>query len=165
MFLLAAGLGTALALAGCGGSDETSAPAESPPATTTQPATQPATTADTQTTETETEPTTTTTETETEPAEGETTENEDDSNAVVVVVRDGQPVGGVKKIEVKSGDRVRFVVRADAPEEVHVHGYDIAEDVGPGQPARFDFVADLEGVFEAELENSSVQIIQLVVEP
>jgi plastocyanin len=157
MFLLTAGVAGALALAGCGGSDETSAPAEAPPPATTP---EPATTAETQTTETEAA--TTTTETETEPAE---TETEPDDNALVVLVRGGQPVGGVQKIEVKSGDRVRFVVRADAPEEVHVHGYDIAKDVSPGQPARFDFVADLEGIFEAELENSSVQIIQLVVEP
>jgi hypothetical protein len=66
---------------------------------------------------------------------------------------------------VKAGDRVRFVVQADAPEEVHVHGYDISKDVGPGQNARFNFVADLEGIFEIELENSGVQIVELVVEP
>jgi plastocyanin len=84
---------------------------------------------------------------------------------VVIRVAGGEPVGGVRQIEVKSGDRVRFVVQSDAAEEVHVHGYDISKDVGPGQDARFDFVADLEGIFEIELENSGVQIVELVVKP
>jgi FtsP/CotA-like multicopper oxidase with cupredoxin domain len=84
---------------------------------------------------------------------------------LVVRVVGGEPVGGVQQIEVKAGDRVRFVVQADAPEEVHVHGYDISKDVGPSKNARFNFVADLEGIFEIELENSGVQIVELVVEP
>ena len=112
-------------------------PAAAPPATTTDTAT----TAETQAT-----------------TGGEAT-------AQVIEVRGGEPVGGVQTITVKSGDTVRFVVKADAPEEVHVHGYDIAKDVGPGEDANFEFTANLEGIFEAELENSSVQIIKLVVEP
>jgi FtsP/CotA-like multicopper oxidase with cupredoxin domain len=84
---------------------------------------------------------------------------------VMIRVAGGEPVSGVQQIEVKAGDRVRFVVQADAPEEVHVHGYDISKDVGPGQDALVDFVADLEGIFEIELENSGVQIVELVVEP
>jgi hypothetical protein len=77
----------------------------------------------------------------------------------------GEPKGGVTDIDVKAGDQVMFEVTADAPEEVHVHGYDIAEEVGPGQKAAFDFEADLEGVYEVELENSAVQIAELRVSP
>jgi FtsP/CotA-like multicopper oxidase with cupredoxin domain len=99
------------------------------------------------------------------PAATATEEVPPNNEPLVVRVVGGEPVGGVQQIEVKAGDRVRFVVQADAPEEVHVHGYDISKDVGPGQDARFDFVADLEGIFEIELENSGVQIIELAVEP
>ena len=77
----------------------------------------------------------------------------------------GEPEGGVAEIEVKAGDQVVFAVTSDEPGEVHVHGYDLAEGVGPDQDAAFDFTADLEGIYEVELENSAVQIAELRVEP
>jgi hypothetical protein len=158
---LVAAAAAALALAACGGSDDTAEPAAPPTteATTTDAATEPTTTAAT-TAETETEPATT--ETETEPSE---TETEAEPDVAVVEVKGGEPVGGVQTLTFKSGGTVAFVVKADAAEEVHVHGYDIAKDVGPGEPAEFEFEADLEGIFEVELEHSAVQIIKLVVEP
>lgn len=83
-----------------------------------------------------------------------------------VRVRGGQPVGGVKTITVKRGDDVRIRVTADAPEEVHLHGYDIEKPVGPGRPAVFTITdTDLEGIFEIELHGSAVQIANLRVEP
>ena len=82
-----------------------------------------------------------------------------------IVVRDGEPVGGVRTISVKAGEQVRLAVTSDAPDEVHVHGYDLTEDVTPGQAARLRFPADLEGVFEVELEESHVQVAELEVEP
>jgi hypothetical protein len=65
-------------------------------------------------------------------------------------IRGGEVVGGAKTVEVARGDAVRLVVAADAPDEIHVHGYDITKNAGPGAPARFVFRADLEGVFEVE---------------
>ena len=38
----------------------------------------------------------------------------------------------------------------DAPDDIHLHGYDIEKKVAPGQPARFRFKANLEGEFEIE---------------
>jgi hypothetical protein len=67
-----------------------------------------------------------------------------------VRIRGGQVVGGAKTVEVARGDAVRLVVAADAADEIHVHGYDITKNAGPGAPARFVFRADLEGVFEVE---------------
>ncbi len=67
-----------------------------------------------------------------------------------VRIQGGQVVGGPKTVEVARGDAVRLVVAADAPDEIHVHGYDITKTAGPGAPARFVFRADLEGVFEVE---------------
>jgi hypothetical protein len=82
-----------------------------------------------------------------------------------IVVRGGSPVGGVKKLEFKSGERVRFAVRSDVGDEVHVHGYDRSSVVQAGGQVRFDFKANLEGVFEIELERRGVQIAELRVEP
>ena len=67
-----------------------------------------------------------------------------------VVLRDGKPAGGIARIEVKSGDLVRMVIESDAPDQVHVHGYDIEKEAGPEAPARFSFRAQIEGVFEVE---------------
>lgn len=82
-----------------------------------------------------------------------------------VKVKDGQPVGGVQKLEANQGDDIRFVVQSDVAEEVHVHGFDVSQPVAPGKPARFDFEAGFTGIFEVELENSAIPIMELQVNP
>ena len=82
-----------------------------------------------------------------------------------IVVRDGQPVGGVARLEYESGQRVRFTVRSDSADEVHVHGFDIKKDVPANGSVRFEFRADFEGVYEVELETTHVQIAELRIEP
>jgi hypothetical protein len=83
----------------------------------------------------------------------------------VVEVVGGQPKGGVADLEFDKGDEIRFDVSSDAADEVHVHGYDIEEEVPAGGTAKFDFPADLEGVFEVELHSSEAQIAELTVNP
>ena len=85
--------------------------------------------------------------------------------AKIIRVKNGAPVGGVKKITVKQDDTIRFTVSADQAENVHLHGYDIEKPVGPGANARFVVPAKITGVFEVELENAGVQIAKLTVEP
>ena len=85
--------------------------------------------------------------------------------AKIIRVKNGAPVGGVKKITVKQADTIRFTVSADQAENVHLHGYDIEKPVGPGANARFVVPAKITGVFEVELENAGVQIAKLTVEP
>lgn len=82
-----------------------------------------------------------------------------------IEVRNGEPVGGVRTLEYSAGDEVRFRVSSDAAEEVHVHGYDIAKEVPAGGTIEFDFPADLEGIYEVELEGLGVQIAELRVNP
>jgi hypothetical protein len=74
-------------------------------------------------------------------------------------------VGGVEELEFDKGDQVRFVVRSDVADEVHVHGYDKTEDVPAGGSVRFSFPADIEGVFEIELEGRGEPIAELRVNP
>jgi hypothetical protein len=62
------------------------------------------------------------------------------------------------------------VVSSDAPDEIHLHGYDIELEAAPGAPARFSFKANLEGVFEmeshtAEDAGQEPLIANLVVNP
>ncbi len=68
-----------------------------------------------------------------------------------IVIRNGKPVGGVAELTYDEGDRIRFKVSSDVSEEIHVHGYDLMKDVEAGGSVSFDFPADIEGVFEAEL--------------
>lgn len=78
----------------------------------------------------------------------------------------GKPAGGVKKIDVKKGDRVVLnVTSTDTSDNVHLHGYDIERELAPGKPVKMTFTAKIDGIFEIELENSKTQIAELKVEP
>jgi hypothetical protein len=125
------------------------------------------TTGDTTTGETTTEDTETETETEdTTTEEAPTTteaENPDEPQRIVIVVRGGQPVGGVKRPEIDEGKQVVLIVRADVSDHMHLHGYDLLADVAPGQPGRIRFSADLVGRFDLELEDRAVLIAELRV--
>ena len=82
-----------------------------------------------------------------------------------IVIRNGEPVGGIKELEYSAGEEIRFEVKSDVADEVHVHGYDLMKDVAAGGTVRFDFPAELEGIFEAELEGRKEQILELRVNP
>jgi hypothetical protein len=85
-------------------------------------------------------------------------------------IRGGEVVGGPAEIKAKDGDIVVIVVSADAPDDIHLHGYDIEKKAAPGQPARFRFKANLEGEFEieshvAEDAGRNPLVATLIVEP
>ena len=65
-------------------------------------------------------------------------------------IKGGEPVGGVQDIKVKKGEHVRIVVSSDTRDDIHLHGYDIEKSVEHGAPAQFNFVANIEGIFEIE---------------
>ena len=73
--------------------------------------------------------------------------------------------GKVRTLTYGQGDTVRFRVRSDTAEEVHIHGYDIKKDLEPGRTATVSFKASITGIFEIELEGSATQIAELKVEP
>jgi hypothetical protein len=102
------------------------------------------------------------TETETQPS---TTVTGPASVPLEVTIRGGEPVGGIVRVTATKGDTVVVAVRSDVADHVHVHGYDLMADVGPGRPARMQFRASLTGRFEIELEDRGKQIAQLTVLP
>jgi heme/copper-type cytochrome/quinol oxidase subunit 2 len=71
----------------------------------------------------------------------------------------------VVKLEFTEGDTVRFRVKSDVAEEVHVHGYNIARDLEPGQATTMSFPASITGIFEIEYEHAKQQIAELRVNP
>jgi len=82
-----------------------------------------------------------------------------------VVVKDGQPVGGVQDLSFTQGDDIRFEVRSDVADEVHFHGYDVGKEVAAGGSVTFDVPATDAGVFEVELEERVVPIAEITVNP
>jgi FtsP/CotA-like multicopper oxidase with cupredoxin domain len=107
-----------------------------------------------------------------ETAEAQTTGSETPAQpkTIGIQIRGGSVVGGAKTIEVTKGDTVRIIVASDAPDEIHLHGYDIEREVAPGKPGRFQFKADAEGEFEMESHTAEDAgreplVAQLVVSP
>ena len=73
--------------------------------------------------------------------------------------------GDVKALTYKQGETVRFRGRSAEKDDVHVHGYDIKQDLEPGKTATMSFKASITGIFEIELEVSGMQLAELKVLP
>ncbi len=144
--LLIAVAASVLAAAGCGG-DETTAAETTAPATTVE--TVPA--------ETETAAT--------PPPPATPKPSAPKITTVAIRVVGGVPRGGIARPKVKKGTRVVVVVRADAGEAVHIHGYDLEKPVTPGTPVRLPFRATIPGRFEIELHHPDALLGVLTVTP
>ena len=68
-----------------------------------------------------------------------------------------------RRVKVPLDAKVRLEVTADRADEVHLHGYDRKVDIEPGKPAVLEFTADVPGVFEVELEEASLKLVELQV--
>jgi len=68
-----------------------------------------------------------------------------------------------RRVKVALGSQVRLEVTADRADEVHLHGYDRKVDAEPGKPAVLQFQADTPGVFEVELEDAGLKLVELQV--
>jgi len=139
----------AFALAGCG-DDSASDEGASTETVATMPV-------ETETTPAETTPAETTP-TETTPAAPKPT-------TIAIRVVGGVPQGGIARPKLKKGDRAVIVVRADAGEEIHMHGYDLEKQVTPGRPVRLPFTATIPGRFEVELHHPDALLAVVTVSP
>jgi len=82
-----------------------------------------------------------------------------------IVFAGGEPEGGVAELTYEKGDQIKFVVKSDAADEFHVHGYEIVETAEAGGKVEFDFPADIEGIFEVESHNTGTLIAEITVNP
>jgi hypothetical protein len=149
-------LAGSLALAGCGGGGKSTATTAPPTTTTTAKQSAPTTTLLPATTTTAPPRTTTRRTVVTTPGGRKPT-------VVDIRIVGGQPVGGIKRVTVEKPQLVNLVVHSDVADEVHLHGYDLHQNVEAGGTARIRFQAKIQGVFEAELENRKLQILELTV--
>ena len=75
----------------------------------------------------------------------------------------GQVTGSTGRIPVPSGEQVTISVTSDVADEIHLHGYDLSAPVGPDAPGTLTFQATIPGVFEVELEELGTLLFTLQV--
>ena len=82
---------------------------------------------------------------------------------IVVSVVAGKVMPPTHRVEVAEGTDVRLLVTSDEADELHIHGFDIEQELIAGEQATVDFTADQSGVFEVETHESGLQLVQLEV--
>jgi heme/copper-type cytochrome/quinol oxidase subunit 2 len=76
--------------------------------------------------------------------------------------------GGVmepSEVVVGEGDEVTLRVTSEEAVELHVHGYDLEEEVEPDEPATLSFEAEETGRFGIEDHETGEELGALLVEP
>ena len=69
------------------------------------------------------------------------------------------------EVSVTEGQEVTLQITSDHPIEFHVHGYDLEEEVQPGEAAELLFEATTTGRFPIEDHYTEVELGTLLVQP
>jgi len=86
-----------------------------------------------------------------------------EGTVIEVAVRDGKVRPPLRRVEVPEGGAVRLLVTSDVPDELHVHGFDIEQELPAGEQVTLDFTADQTGLFDVETHESHLALVQLEV--
>lgn len=92
-----------------------------------------------------------------------TTTLPDGADQLIELAVSGDSVENGGRHEVAVGDTVAITVTSDVADEVHVHGYDVYADIGPDAPTTFLVEATIPGVWEVELHDSGLLLLELAV--
>ena len=77
-------------------------------------------------------------------------------------VTDGRLEGGARREAAALGEEVTIRVSGNSADHVHIHGYDLFLHLADGA-GELTFIADIPGVFEIELEEAGIVLVQLEV--
>lgn len=77
-------------------------------------------------------------------------------------VTDGRLEGGARREAAPLGEEVTVRVSGNSADHVHIHGYDLFLHLADGE-GELTFAADIPGVFEIELEEAGIVLVQLEV--
>jgi hypothetical protein len=83
---------------------------------------------------------------------------------ITLVVSHGEVVDGPGVVAVGIGEQVTLEVTADVSDDVHVHGYDLVEQIRAGTPVVLTFRAEKPGQFDVELEGPHLLLVRLRVQ-
>lgn len=85
-----------------------------------------------------------------------------DPMVIDVQVAGGEVTGGGRQ-SIGLGDTVTIRVTSDVADHIHLHGYDVLANVGAGETAELTFDATIPGVFEVELEEARIPLLDLEI--
>lgn len=85
-----------------------------------------------------------------------------EGQVIEIDVAEGAVDGG-GRIAVPLGETVTILVTSDVADHIHVHGYDLFADVEAGGTGSITFEATIPGVFEVELEDSAIELVELEI--
>ena len=69
------------------------------------------------------------------------------------------------EVSVTEGQQVNLQITSDRPIEFHVQGYNLEEEVQPGEPAELMFEATTTGRFPIEDHDTEAELGTLIVQP
>jgi len=82
---------------------------------------------------------------------------------LALTVSKGKVTGDTGRVKVPIGSRVRITVTSDVADEIHVHLYDLTQEISANSPGSIEFVADKPGVIEVELEHAKLPLTRLAI--
>ena len=88
---------------------------------------------------------------------------EKQEEVVAVAINEGRM--SPPEVTVYEGDQVKLQITSDRPIEFHLHGYDLTEEVEPGETADLSFEATDTGRFGIEDHSTDAVIGVLLVQP
>lgn len=68
-----------------------------------------------------------------------------------------------RRVRISLGQIVRLEITSDASDELHVHGYEKKAEVVAGELLVYEFLADIPGVFEIEMERARLSLVEIEV--
>lgn len=75
----------------------------------------------------------------------------------------GEVSGTTGREDVALGEQVVLRITSDVADQVHVHGYDLEQDLPAGVPVEIPLTASIPGGFEVELHDAGRALFQLRV--
>jgi FtsP/CotA-like multicopper oxidase with cupredoxin domain len=85
------------------------------------------------------------------------------ATVIEVTYAGGEVTTASPRVELSLGEEVVLRVTSDVAEEIHLHGYDLYEDIPAGGTGEVSFTADLPGAYEVELQQAGRPLVQLRV--
>ncbi len=85
------------------------------------------------------------------------------THTISITVRGGQATGDIGRVTVPLGTPVTLSVTSDVADEIHVRGYDRKAKIPAGGTVSVSFTTNSPGVFDVELGESKLQLLQLQV--
>jgi hypothetical protein len=90
--------------------------------------------------------------------------NDSAQQTLSFTVSHGKVSGDTGRVPVKLGTTLRITVLSDVSDEIHVHVYDLTQELAAGEPGFVQFTADKPGVIEVELEHEGIPLTHLQVQ-